>query len=58
MTVDELRGLLERVAGCVEAYIIGPDASTGEERRIDRVAYTTDLGKEESAVLLQYSYEE
>lgn len=58
MTVDELKDLLEKVPGYIEAYIIGPDASTGEERRIDRVVYTTDLGKEESAVLLQYSYEE
>ena len=58
MTVDELKDLLERVPGYVEAYIIGPDASTGEERRIDRVVYATDLGEEESAVLLQYSYEE
>lgn len=58
MTVDKLKDLLEKVPGYIEAYIIGPDASMGEERRIDRVVYAADLGKDDYYVLLQYSYEE
>lgn len=58
MTVDELKSLLEKVSGCIEAYIIGPDASAGEERRIDRVIYTMDLKEGKDVVLLRYSYDE